>query len=253
MAERPFCLCIAGPNGSGKSTLAGRLRGGVDPRFWIDPDEMAENLRLLERVPNLTQEMSEEAFRLSRRKRVEFARERADFAFETVFSHGSNLAFLRALKSLGYDIHLYFVCTEQVEINVARVTARTQQGQHWVDPHKIRSRYARSLALLSLAVREADRTFLLDNTQSLAGTGRGLGGRLVAEIWGDDEGTKSEILSLYPMVPTWALRYGVFPFATSWQLSDPCRSAIQIFGDTVHFQIGADRRIDDRVLDQFEM
>jgi predicted ABC-type ATPase len=39
-----------------------------------------------------------------------------DFGFETVFSHKSNADFLEALKTLGYEVHLYFVCTEDPRI-----------------------------------------------------------------------------------------------------------------------------------------
>ena len=52
------------------------------------------------------------------------------FGFETVFSHSSNVEFLEALRVLGYDIHLFFVCTESHEINIARVENRVALGGH---------------------------------------------------------------------------------------------------------------------------
>lgn len=177
--------------------------------------------------------------------------QRVDFQFETVFSHGSNLAFLRALKAIGYEVHLYFVCTEQKDINVARVVARVHLGQHDVDHDKVRARYDRSLALLSLAVREVDYVNLIDNTPSLDSDRRGIGGRKVGEIWGDDGGSKSEKIDLFPAVPSWALRFAVFPFATSWMLSETFLSAKRLFGETTHFEAPGDGAVDDRLLRQF--
>jgi predicted ABC-type ATPase len=56
------------------------------------------------------------AFATARNRRVDFAQGLLDFGFETVFSHKSNADFLEALKTLGYEVHLYFVCTEDPRI-----------------------------------------------------------------------------------------------------------------------------------------
>lgn len=227
------------------------MRRQIDDRFWIDPDEIADQLRQRQGVPRMSDDVSRAAFKMSRSRRVDYALQRVDFQFETVFSHGSNLAFLRALKAIGYDVHLYFVCTEQKDINVARVTARVHLGQHEVDHEKIRARYDRSLALLSLAVREVDYVRLIDNTPSLDSERRGIGGRTVGEIRGDDGGAKSERINLFPAVPGWALRFAVFPFATTWMVTDYFLSAKKLFGETTHFEAPGDGAVDDRLLRQF--
>lgn len=89
---------------------------------------------------------------------------RISFTFETVMSSPDKVAFLQKAQALGYRTYLYFVATEDPDINVARVHYRVQTGGHPVAEDKIRSRYARSLALLSDAVAYTDRAYIFDNS-----------------------------------------------------------------------------------------
>jgi predicted ABC-type ATPase len=86
------------------------------------------------------------------------------FSFETVMSHPSKVDFLAKARKLDYRTYLYFVATEAVDINVGRVQVRVQLGEHAVPESKIRERYARSIALLPDAIRNADRSYLFDNS-----------------------------------------------------------------------------------------
>ncbi len=88
------------------------------------------------------------------------------FTFETVMSSPDKVEFLRKAQQAGYRTYLYFVATEDPDINVSRVHHRVQTGGHPVAEDKIRSRYVRSLALLSEAVSYADRTYVFDNSGS---------------------------------------------------------------------------------------
>lgn len=86
------------------------------------------------------------------------------FTFETVMSSPDKVAFLQKAQQAGYRTYLYFVATEDADINVSRVKYRVQVGGHPVAEDKIRSRYVRSLALLPQAVTYADRAYLFDNS-----------------------------------------------------------------------------------------
>lgn len=79
-------------------------------------------------------------------------------------SSPDKVAFLQKAQALGYRIYLYFVATEDPDINVARVKYRVQTGGHPVAEEKIRSRYLRSLALLSDAITFTDRAYIFDNS-----------------------------------------------------------------------------------------
>ena len=91
---------------------------------------------------------------------------RVSFTFETVMSSPDKVAFLQKAQQAGYRTYLYFVATQDPEINVARVQYRVQTGGHPVAEDKIRSRYVRSLELLSQATAYADRAYLFDNSDS---------------------------------------------------------------------------------------
>lgn len=86
------------------------------------------------------------------------------FTFETVMSSPDKIDFLRKAQQAGYRTYLYFVATEDPDINVARVQARVQMGGHPVAEDKIRDRYVRSLGLLPDAVVYADRAYIFDNS-----------------------------------------------------------------------------------------
>lgn len=80
-----------------------------------------------------------------------------DFSFETVMSHESKVEFMADAQRHGYRTYLYFIATEDVDINVDRVQQRVDLGGHPVAQESIRSRYPRTLALLRPACDVANR------------------------------------------------------------------------------------------------
>jgi len=89
---------------------------------------------------------------------------KSTFSFETVMSHHSKVSFLKEVKQAGFKTYLYFICTQDPEINQKRVLNRVSKGGHSVDEGKIESRYYRSLDLLYEAFNTADRAFVIDST-----------------------------------------------------------------------------------------
>jgi predicted ABC-type ATPase len=240
-AQRPFCLCLAGPNGSGKSTLAAGLKASFSLHHWIDPDQIAKSIADLRRETTISETVSRDAFNQARNTRCTYGSDLRDFGFETVFSHGSNLAFLRALKDIGYEIHLYYVSTDDVGINVKRIRNRVMRGGHDVPEDKVRERYARSLLLLSLAVRDCDRVVFFDNSRPLQIVGSSeIAGRHAGDINNDLRTGRRRQISLFPPVPTWLLTYGTFPFALSWPTSELATSAKTTFEKEIQYVPAAD-------------
>lgn len=86
------------------------------------------------------------------------------FTFETVMSSPDKIDFMREAQELGYRTYLYFVATDDPEINISRVKLRVSQGGHDVPEHLIRSRYVRSIGLLDQACRVANRAYVFDNS-----------------------------------------------------------------------------------------
>lgn len=98
-----------------------------------------------------------------RQKLLEF---RVSFTFETVMSSPDKVAFLRKAQECGFRTYLYYVATEDPEINKSRVESRVAAGGHPVSPDKIVSRYYRSLDLLLDAVQYSNRAYIFDNSSS---------------------------------------------------------------------------------------
>lgn len=89
---------------------------------------------------------------------------RVSFTFETVMSHPSKVEIMKDAKARGYRTYLYFVSTENPEINVDRVEIRVREGGHPVEPTKVRERYVKSLSLLPEAVSASNRAYIFDNS-----------------------------------------------------------------------------------------
>lgn len=192
--ERPTLLVIAGPNGSGKTTLRQGLEAsGIALPHHIDPDQIAAT------IEGDAQERSRAAQRVADDRRTRFLSERRSFSFETVLSHPSKIAFMRAARAAGYLVILYFVATADPLVNIARVADRVAKGGHDVPEDRVRARYERSLGLLATAAREADRVYVFDNS------GCGDERRLCAAI---EDGT---LRVLARPLPGWVLLHFVAP------------------------------------------
>ena len=64
----------------------------------------------------------------------------------------------------GFFIRIFFVCTENPEINVKRITRRYLNGGHEVPISKIVSRYYKSLLNIGKVIPLVDRVYVYDNS-----------------------------------------------------------------------------------------
>ena len=98
--------------------------------------------------------------------RHDLLRRKESFTFETVMSARAKVDFFCRAREQGFKTYLYYVATEDPEINVSRVAHRVTLGKHGVPRDKIIERYHRSLSLLVDAVTCADRAYIFDNSDS---------------------------------------------------------------------------------------
>jgi len=117
------------------------------------------------------------------------------FTYETVMSHESKMAFFQQATKRGYKVYLYFVATEDPEINISRVNLRVSQNGHAVAPEVIKKRYLKSLQHLKAAVKKTDRAYIFDNSGSAS--------KLIAQI---SAGVDVEIIDL-ENIPNWFVTY----------------------------------------------
>lgn len=98
--------------------------------------------------------------------RHDLLRRQVSFTFETVMSASAKVDFFCKAREQGFRTYLYYVATEDPEINVSRVAHRVSLGKHNVPKDKIIDRYHRSLDLLADAVTCADRAYVFDNSDT---------------------------------------------------------------------------------------
>ena len=162
MNKKPVLCIVAGPNGSGKTTTTEQLlknEWGADS-FYINPDNIAKEKFGDWNSSDAVLKAAREATRL----RYECLEKGVDFVFETVFSSGEKMDFLRKAKEAGFFIRIFYVCTESPLININRIAQRYLNGGHEVPISKTISRYFGSLRNLKEAIKIADRVYLYDNS-----------------------------------------------------------------------------------------
>jgi predicted ABC-type ATPase len=153
---------VAGPNGSGKTTTTVQLLNNewTAESLYINPDNIAQEMFGDWNSPEAVVKAAEYAAKL----RYECLEQKRDFVFETVFSSAEKLEFLQKAKEAGFFIRLFYVCTSDPAINVARITQRYLNGGHEVPISKVISRYYKSLVNATKAISFVDRAYVYDNS-----------------------------------------------------------------------------------------
>lgn len=163
MSNKQPTLCIvAGPNGSGKTSTTIQLLHNewAENSIYINPDTIAQERFGDWNSPEAILKAAEYATSM----RYNCLKDRKDFVFETVFSSDEKLQFVKKAKEEGYFIRIFFVCTENPEINVRRITKRYLNGGHEVPISKIISRYFKSLHNMAEIIPYVDRAYIYDNS-----------------------------------------------------------------------------------------
>ena len=162
MIEQPRLIIVAGPNGAGKTSITDQLlrhewMGGCE---YVNPDNIARDKF---GDWNATDSVLQAA-RHAQDIREKCLDERRSLAFETVLSMPDKIDFIQRAKNAGFFIRLFFVSTDSPTINAKRVAMRVMQGGHDVPIGRIISRYTRSLANCSPALKLANRGYVYDNS-----------------------------------------------------------------------------------------
>jgi predicted ABC-type ATPase len=86
------------------------------------------------------------------------------FTLETVMSHPQKIKLLERAREAGFRTYLYYVATENPEINLTRVKERVSGGGHGVSAERVTGRYPKSLDNLLQAISVSDRAYMFDNS-----------------------------------------------------------------------------------------
>jgi predicted ABC-type ATPase len=138
----PELHVVAGPNGIGKTTIFKDLvPKGLE---YLNADLIAKTIREKASGRNAQDIANQEAGKIFYQK----ANMQESFAIETNLWDVDTYKSFQDLQNKGYQIYIYFLSTDNVNICLERVNLRVKQGGHFVHPEVIQQRYTTGLALL---------------------------------------------------------------------------------------------------------
>jgi len=155
----PTLFVFAGVNGSGKSSIGGAAIQQRGTEYY-NPDTAAR--KLLKLHPNMTQAIANgHAWKLGREMLGKAITTKQTYAFETTL--GGN-TITRLLIEAELKVKIWYAGLESVELNLARVKARVEQGGHDIPETDIRRRWDSSRRNLLKLLPHLDSLRLYDNS-----------------------------------------------------------------------------------------
>lgn len=160
---KPVLCVVAGPNGSGKTTFTEELfpyaKKHWNVHIAINPDSIA-----LTQFGGYTDDAYREAVITAQALREKYIRQGTSFLFETVFSSDEKILFIKQAQAQGFFVRMFFIGTEDPQININRVGSRVIEGGHTVSNDKIIKRYKRSMTNLACSIAFCDYICVFDNS-----------------------------------------------------------------------------------------
>ena len=159
---KPKLLIIAGPNGSGKTSVTQKIlkHEWIEGCEYINPDNIARDVFGDWNSPDAVMK----AARQAANAREDCIANGRSLIFETVMSAPDKISYIQQAKQKGYFVRLFFIGTDNPQINAARIAYRVMSGGHDVPITKIISRYYKSIVNCSLLVPVVDRLYVYDNS-----------------------------------------------------------------------------------------
>ncbi|MEO8962195.1 MAG: hypothetical protein ABI325_09950 [Ginsengibacter sp.] len=158
----PTLYILAGPNGAGKTTyyftaLNNQFINQHLPFINLDiiaKDELggysAENFAGAEMI-----------YRQRIRKILE---DEDDFMVESNLAKGADYEWIEKMILKGYELILFFLCTDDVNININRVHSRVKEGGHDIPDELILHRYRMALVYLKGKLHLFKEIYFIDNS-----------------------------------------------------------------------------------------
>jgi predicted ABC-type ATPase len=155
---------LAGPNGCGKSTAVAQTGiSEFDGSVWIiNPDVLTT--RLCESEGLSQHEANLQAVKRIERWLAQSVNVYQTIGVETVLSTAKYRRLVKAAKMRGFEIRLIYVIVDNLEIQLERIRYRVEKGGHDVPENKVRDRRKRSLQQLRWFFRQANYTWIMDNS-----------------------------------------------------------------------------------------
>lgn len=154
---------IAGSNGAGKTTFAREfLPKYARCREFLNADLVAAGLS-----PFDPDTAAVAAARVLLARMRELIAQSKGFGFETTLAGRTYATVLREMRARGYTLHLFYLWLPSVDLAIARVARRVEQGGHNIPETVIRRRFDIGISnLFKLYLPLFDRWYLFDNSTS---------------------------------------------------------------------------------------
>jgi predicted ABC-type ATPase len=152
---------IAGPNGAGKTTLSYTILPEIfECEDFVNADEIARGLS-----PFNPEKAAIKSGRLMLERIAELLEKGQSFAFETTLSTRSYINLVKQAKVKGYEVILFFLALESVNLAIERVEIRVSEGGHNIPIETIKRRYEIGLRnLFQLYIPIVDKWMVVDNS-----------------------------------------------------------------------------------------
>ena len=165
---------FAGVNGAGKSTLFDKSYNPLENEHRINTDEMVKAIGSWQ-DDNLQMQCAREAIKLIR----EYFANGISFNQETTLTGNTIMNNIKKAKRLGYEVHLYYVGVDTVEIALDRIARRVAAGGHGIPEEDVRRRYKNSFKNFSNILPLCDVVVIHDNTNVMDIVAKFANGNLV--------------------------------------------------------------------------
>lgn len=162
----PTLYILAGPNGAGKTTFyfTAISQGFIAKELtFINTDLITKD-----ELGGYTEDNFVKAEAIVRERIAGHISGNEDFLIESNLARQSGYDWLKLVKTKGYDIVLYFLCTSDIEINIGRVKKRVKEGGHDVPENIITDRYNMSLLYLRREIFSFTEVYLIENSTETA-------------------------------------------------------------------------------------
>jgi predicted ABC-type ATPase len=156
----PILYVLGGANGVGKTTWyqAAVNTGEIDPKLpFINIDTI-----VLQELGGYTTENIARAEDLARERMRDLILSRKDFIIESNLSRSSDYDWIELMRKNGYQTSLFFLGTNNVEINKIRVRSRVAEGGHDIADPIIEQRYQTGLSYLKSQIINFSSATLID-------------------------------------------------------------------------------------------
>lgn len=157
--RRPIYTLIAGINGAGKTSLYWTLSRNGSLGVRINIDEIVK-----ERGDWHDPKLQIMAGREALKRIYECIDNQISFHTETTLPGLSIVRQINRAKEKGFEIQLYFVGVESVDIALERVHRRMAHGGHGIDDQCLMRRYEQLIPNLRKILPLCDRAVMFDNT-----------------------------------------------------------------------------------------